>query len=305
MTLVLSGIAFATAVTSPDDLTGLDMGFKVQKGLVYSCVSEKLTMDLFIPHTATKALPCVIVIQGGGFKRQDGQRFRHFAEHLAKNGIAAALIAYRGRPDHTYRNTIADIKSAVRYIRKISGDYNISSNRIGAMGGSAGATLAVLLAVTGDVEEFEGDGGHAKYSSRIQAAVGISGVYDFLSRFSSEKQISLQPKLDEKKKTNGEWIGAPFLSTNEHWQRASAINHIDSRDPPILLMHSKNDQVVPWLQSQDMHKKMIEAGLSSKINISEDGGHGGPPNAKELMVKFFRKVLIEQNTATEAFKQRQ
>lgn len=301
--LVMSYIVFAAAYIAPEDSKGLDMEFTLHKGLVYSSLTQKLTMDLFIPEGDTLAVPCVIVIQGGGFRSQDGQRFLPFAEHLANNGFAAALIAYRGRPDHTYQNTISDIKAAVRFVRKISEDYNISTDKIGAMGRSAGATLAALLAVTGEVEEFEGDGGHENFSSRIQAAVGISGVYDFPARYSSKEQRSLQPKLDEKKMSNSEWIGAPFSSTSEHWLRASAINHIDPEDPPMLLIHSKNDRTVPWLQSQDMYKTMIEAGISSDIEISEDGGHGGPANAKELMVTFFRKVLVEQGAALNIGKQ--
>jgi acetyl esterase/lipase len=293
LTLVLSGIAFATAIAVPEDSRKLDMEFTLHKGLVYSSVTEKLTMDLIIPQGAAKAAPCVIVIQGGGFKSQDGQRFRPFAEHLAKNGFAAVLIAYRGRPDHTYQETISDIKAAVRFVREISGEYGISSDRIGAMGRSAGATLAALLAVTGDIEEFDGDGGHAEFSSRIQAAVGISGVYDFVARFTNEEEKSLQPGLDTKIKTNGEWIGTPFSPTSKHWINASAINHVDAADPPMLLLHSKNDQTVPWLQSKDMHKKMIEVGIRSEFDVSKTGRHGGPANTKDLMVTFFKKVLVE------------
>lgn len=304
LTLVLSFIAFTTSIAASKDSRELEMEFSLHKGLVYSSVTKKLTMDLFIPQGVTKAVPCVIVIQGGGFKAQDGQRFRPFAEHLAENGFAAALITYRGRPDHTYQDTIADIKAAVRFVRKISGDYGISSDRIGAMGGSAGATLAALLAVTGGIEELEGDGGHAKFSSRIQAAVGIAGVYDFVARFASKEQRSLQPKLDEKEKSNGEWIGAPFSPVNEHWLRASAINHINPNDPPMLLLHSENDQTVPWMQSKDMHKKMIESGIRSDVDVSKTGGHGGPENKKKLMVTFFRKVLVEQDAAPDADKRR-
>jgi acetyl esterase/lipase len=275
-------------------------GSVVHKGLVYSSVERKLKMDLYLPRKTAEAVPCVIVIQGGGFRAQDGQRFRPFAEHLAENGFAAALIAYRGQPDHTYKATIADTKAAVRFVRKISSKYSINPDRIGAMGCSAGATLAALLAVTGGVEGLEGDGGYSQFSSRIQAAVGIAGVYDFVARFTVEEQRLLQPKLDAKLKSNGEWIGAPFSPTNEHWLRASAINHIDANDPPMLLIHSRNDQTVPWMQSRDMHKKMTGAGIKSQIELSETGGHGGPPNAKELMVTFFRKVLVEKDAPTYA-----
>lgn len=301
--LILTGFVLATATAENGKGEKLSaMEYTLHKGLVYSRVDEDLKLDLFLPRTASHPIACVMVIQGGGFNAQNGQRFRPFAEYLAMNGFAAALIAYRGRPDHTYQETVSDIKAAVRYVRKISEDYGISPDRIGAMGRSAGATLVALLAVTGGNEEFEGDGGHTGFSSRIQAAMGISGIYDFVARFASKEQISLQPRLDEKKRTNGEWIGAPFSSVNEHWLRASAINHIDPKDPPMLLIHSKNDRTVPWLQSQDIHKAMIEAGISSDIEISEDGGHGGPANAKELMVTFFRKVLAEQHAALDADK---
>ncbi len=291
--LFLNGFAIVAAFAATEESSGTDPEFERHKGLVYSGGPEELTLDLFLPHHAHPAqpVPCVIVIQGGGFRAQNGQRFRPHAENLAKNGFAAALVAYRGRPNHNYLDTISDIKTAVRFVRKISEEYGLSSDHIGAMGSSAGATLAALLAATGGVEELEGDGEHSEFSSRIQAAVGISGVYDFVARFTSEEQRSLQPNLIEKKKTNGEWIGAPFSPKSEHWLRASAINHIDSEDPPLLLLHSKNDQTVPWLQSLEMHESMTRYGIHSVLETSEQGGHAGPANAKERLVAFFEKTL--------------
>jgi acetyl esterase/lipase len=240
-------------------------------------------------------VPCVIVIQGGGFFAQDGQRFRPFAVYLAEHGFAAALIAYRGKPDHTYMDTIADTKAAVRFVRKISGEYNMDSDRIGAMGRSAGGTLAALLAVTGDVTEFEGSGGHPQHSSRINAAVCYAGVFDFVARFTNAQQVALQPNADTKILANGEWIGVPFAAENEHWLRASAISHVSAGDPPIFFMHCKDDSVVPWLQSQAMHERMRAAGIASELKYYESGGHGFQLDDKEAplreMVGYFRQVL--------------
>ena len=299
--LILTGFVITTTTLGNGKSEELSaMEYTLHKGLVYSRVVEELRLDLFLPLNVSKPVPCVIVIQGGGFKSQDGQRFRPFAEHLARNGFAAALIEYRGLPDHTYRETIADIKAAVRFVRKNSAEFGIASEKIGAIGRSAGATLAALLAVSGGVEEFEGEGGHAGVSSRIQAAVGIAGVYDFVARFTEEEQISIQSKLDTKIMSNGAWIGTPFSPTHKDWLTASAINHVDAMDPPMLLMHSKNDQTVPWIQSRSMHKTMIEAGINSEIEISEEGGHGGPATAMKSMVNFFRKILAEQSAAPDA-----
>jgi acetyl esterase/lipase len=295
--LIIALSLVTQAVAGPFDAPAqLPPGMILHEGLVYSGADTALKMDLFLQKKSAGPVPCIIVIQGGGFAARDGKKFHPFAVYLAKNGFAAATIAYRGRPDHRYRDTVADTRAAVRYIRSVSGRYGIDPGRIGAMGRSAGATLAALLAVTGGVKEFEGDGGRPEYSSRIQAAVGYAGVYDFVARFTDKRQIAMQPEVEAKIGSNGEWIGAAFTPANEHWRRASAINHLDADDPPMLLLHCKDDPVVPWLQSRDMYAKMKEAGIPAEIEYYDTGGHGfGIPDPgihRARMLAFFRKVLM-------------
>lgn len=267
---------------------------EIHEGLVYSKQDKRLKLDLYLPQKSAKPTPCVVVIQGGGFLARNGKGFRRFAEHLAANGFAAATIGYRGRPDHTWRTTVADTKTAVRFLRSVSGKYGLDPNRIGATGRSAGATLAILLAVTGGDEFSTAEIEHNSFSSQVQAAVGISGVYDFVARFTDPAQKALQPRFDLKMTTNGEWIGTPFSPTDKQWLGASAVSHIDSGDTPVLLLHSKDDTTVPWLQSHKMHSAMQKAGARSEIFLSETGGHGGPPRSKDLMVAYFRKVLAKK-----------
>ena len=239
-------------------------------------------------------MPCIIVIEGGGFAARDGQRFANFARYLANRGYAAALIAYRGRPEHKYRDTVADTKAAVRFVRSVSDQYNIDSNRFGAMGRSAGGTLTALLALTGGDSKLEGNGGNVGQSSRIQSAVAMAGVFDFVARFNSKAQLDLQKQHATKLKTNGQWIGPPFAADNADWLQASAVNHIDQDDPPILFLCCKNDAIVPWLQSQEMHDAMKASGAKSEIKIYNDGGHsfrGLKDLPMEDTVKYFDKTL--------------
>lgn len=275
-----------------------DGAYSVSDGLAFTQEDASLTLDLFVPVKTEGAVPCVIVIQGGGFMPQNGQRFRSFAVYLAEHDYAAALISYRGRPDHGYRDTIADTKAAVRFVRRVAGDYDIDPNRVGAMGRSAGGTLAALLAVTAGEKSLEGRGGSTAYSSRIQAAVAYAGVFDFISRFTDSKQLALQPKWNAKLASNGEWIGPPFSVENRDWQFASAINHLDPDDPPILFLHCKDDSTVPWIQSRDMCAKMKQRGIDSQEKYYETGGHGfsrlgDQPMAD--MVAFFDKTLRAQD----------
>jgi acetyl esterase/lipase len=284
-TLLMLVMVLSCGVVSAQDAKDQPAMFTVLKALSFSEDVPALTLDLYLPKAIENPVPCIIVIQGGGFRPQNGRRFKSFAEHLASHGFAAALISYRGSPDHQYPDTIADVKASVRYIRNVSKTHHIDPSRIGAMGRSAGGTLAALLAVTGEEDDS---------ASQIQAAVCLAGVFDFVSRFTVKQQLDLQPGHKKKIKSNGLWIGPAFSPTSKDWLAASAITHVDPADPPMLFLHARDDNIVPWPQSRDMHRAMLKAGVKSEITIYEKGGHGVNPsdaNPLDEMVAFFRKHL--------------
>jgi acetyl esterase/lipase len=265
--------------------------FKIFEKLPYSTDESELTLDLYVPNNPVKPVPCIIVIQGGGFKSQDGQRFRYFAEYIAQNNYAAALISYRGQPNFTYETTMQDVQSAVRFIRKESTTYLIDSDKIGTTGRSAGATLAALLAVAGD--NFVFDKTKHEVSCEIQAAVLYAGVFDFIARFADSSHVALQSNIDKKLVSNGAWIGAPFSKESKHWNNVSSINHLDKNDPPLFVMHCKDDKTVPWPQSRDFYEKINSLDNGSEVLYFEKGGHGFNLGDKELYLKpmmvFFKK----------------
>ncbi|QEG02248.1 acetyl esterase [Stieleria maiorica] len=278
-------ILFATLVGGSLGHLAAAEDVRIVQRLSFSKAVPALTLDLYLPKPTTDPAPCVITIQGGGFRPQDGQRFKPFAEHLARNGFAAALISYRGSPGHRHRDTLADVKASVRYIRSVADRYAIDADRIGATGRSAGGTLAALLAVTGTSDDPE---------SQIKAAVCFAGVFDFVGRFTRQEQLEIQPNSQTKIRTNGEWIGTAFSPQDPEWLAASAITHVDPGDPPILFLHSRNDSTVPWFQSRDMHRAMTAAGIDAEIIVYETGGHGVSPkdrNSLDDMVAFFRQRL--------------
>lgn len=268
--------------------------YETVEDLSFTETDPSLTLDLYLPKSKDVPHPCVLVIQGGGFAPQNGQKFKPFAEYLAERGFAAALVSYRGRPNHNYLDTIADNKAAVRFVRANSSKYRIDPNRIGAMGRSAGGTLAAMLAFTGDDPKFEGTGGHHDYASSIQAAVAYAGVFDFVSRFTDKEQIALQPNVKTKIISNGEWIGPPFAVNGADWLNASAINHVDRDDAPTLFLQCKDDATVPWIQTKIMHQAMKRAGAKSSVIYYETGGHGFRDLGEapmEEMVGFFEEQL--------------
>jgi acetyl esterase/lipase len=286
-------LTFYMSQTFSQQITENKNTFTIYKNLPFSESEQSLTLDLYVPNELSEPVPCIIVIQGGGFMSQDGQRFRYFAEYIAKNNYVAALISYRGRPDYTYTTTIQDVKSTVRFIKAESSKYSIDPDRIGATGQSAGATLSTLLAVTGNNSVF--DKKEPKNSCEIQAAVVYAGVFNFISRYTDSSQVALQPNIDIKIITNGEWIGSSFSKNNKNWKKASAINYIDKNDPPILFIHCKDDKTVPWLQSQEMFEKMKDMGIRTDTLYFEQGDHGFKLEDRDLylspMMSFFKKIF--------------
>lgn len=288
-------LTFCAFQVSSQNQTRAKREYSIQKNISFSASDSNLTLDLFIPEKSSKLIPCIIVIQGGGFKPQDGQRSRYIAEYIAEHKYAAALISYRGRPEHNYMTTIEDVKSAVRFIRNKSEEFGIDQDKLGATGRSAGATLAALLAVLD--EDIIGDRKKGEnVSSKVQAAVAYAGVFNFISRFTDSTHINLQPNIDNKIISNGEWIGTSFSANSKEWMEASAINHLDKDDSPILLMHCKDDKTVPWYQSQEMFEKMKETGIQSDTLFYENGGHGFKLETKEQalepMLKYFKSIFL-------------
>lgn len=270
---------FAPTGTVAEDFSRV----RVQRDLEFAKYGDKrLLLDLYLPHVADRdssssvrasdQIPCVVMITGGGFKARGKDAFAKYAAFLSTQGFVTASISYRGAPDDPFPSSVQDSKAAVRYLRSNASRFGLDGDRIAALGQSAGGHLAAMLAVSGDFEEFEGNGGNAGVSSRIQAAVSFAGVFDFISRLRDGGHQ--ETGVATKRKTNGAWVGEPFSVDSERWVRASPINHLSVDDPPILLVHTKTDQVVPMAQSMQMHETMQRKGLTSRLLIFDTGGHG-------------------------------
>ena len=255
-----------------------------------------LELDFYVPRKKPQNLPCIVVITGGGFSTRTQSRFAPYAAHFAAQGFAAACISYRGRPDHTYRDTIRDTKAAVRFLRSNATRLGIDPRRIGAMGQSAGGHLAAMLAVSGGVPVYEKDAGNADVSSRVQAAVSFAGVFDFIARLKDGGHQ--KHGLETKRRTNGEWIGETFSESSIAWQEVSPIAHLDKKDPPMLLVHCRSDRTVPVEQSEQMFEAICRISPQSRLLVfNEGGGHGITAandvnqRAWDATLKFFQETL--------------
>jgi acetyl esterase/lipase len=250
---------------------------KVERDIVYAKYDKREVMlDLYLPKKPTSdKIPCIVVVHGGGWRSGDKTRFSAIAGHLASQGFAAACIGYRLLPEVEFPAPIVDCKAAVRWVRANAAKHGIDPDRIGAIGGSAGAHLVAMLGTSHNEPKLEGDGGNAGVSSRVQAVVAMATPAD-MSQFA------------ERTKLNKDLAAL-----------ISPITHVGKDSAPLLLLHGTNDRTVPMEQSEKLLEKYKKAGVSAELVKVADGTHAFWNSEKwfddtmKRSVEFFNKQLAK------------
>jgi acetyl esterase/lipase len=213
---------------------------------------KKLLLDLRVPESVQRP-PLVVWIHGGGWVVGDKKKCRSC--WLAHKGYAVASINYRLASKSTFPAQIHDCKAAIRWLRANQNAYGYDASRIAVVGSSAGGHLAALLATSGGVEELEGTvGENPDESSRIQAAVSISGFSDLATSYASVPDQRITKLLG----------GTPTARPDQS-DLASPIHFVGPGDAPLLLIHGQEDPVVDPQQSAQLHRAYQRAELESSL----------------------------------------
>src|SRR6186997_947157 len=133
---------------------------------------DKPAVIPFVPAPSKRNGAAVLVVPGGGFTiRAVDHEGVLVAQWLKDRGITAFLLRYRLRPLYGRNDWVADGQRAVQFIRAHAAEYNISADRIGAVGFSAGAELVADMTVN--------------------AIAANSNATDSLERFSSKPDFMI------------------------------------------------------------------------------------------------------------------
>ena len=174
---MLLGASLPTGAQQPNR-RALPVGVTVQKDLAYVPGGhERQKLDLYLPKEASKPLPVIVWIHGGGW--QAGSKENNPLLAYAGKGYAVASINYRLSQHAVFPSQIEDCKTAIRWLRAHAKTYNLNPSKIGVAGSSAGGHLVALLGTAGEVKELEGKEGNLDQSSQVQCVVDLYGPTDF------------------------------------------------------------------------------------------------------------------------------
>ena len=222
---------------------------RVDDELVYAQYGQRaMHLDLYRPAKPPRhPIPAVVVIPGGAWHHGDGKGFAFIAAALAQAGFAAACIQYRTSQEAPFPAAVQDAKAAVRWLRANAEAYRIDPDAIGAIGGSAGARLAAMLATSDAAADLEGGGGNAGVSSRISAAIAMAPGVDLvdLTPYPKQALMAMEP-----------FLGVPLERHLDARRRALPASYVTGEAAPILLVHSDVDPGPPYGQSLLMRESV-------------------------------------------------
>lgn len=234
-------------------------GVEVIKDITYVKYQDRvLLLDIYRPsNSGDEKLPTIIVIRGGGWASGDKDGFGPMAAELALRGFAAVCIEYRASDEALFPAAVMDTKSAVRWVKLNAEKYNFKKSSIGAIGGSAGGHLAVLLGVSSAANSLNQTRNTEDF--KIQAVVGLAALTDLTVLPEGEPIIK--------------WLGKPYETNENLWQSASPLSYINKDSPPMLLMHSSSDRTVQYEQSLLAVEKLGEVGVYTELILIPDAPH--------------------------------
>jgi acetyl esterase/lipase len=195
-------------------------------------------------------------------------------------------VSYRLAPKYPFPAAIHDTKAAVRWLRANAKKYNIDPERIGTTGGSAGGHLAQFLAVTGDVKEFEGDGGNPSESSKVKCVVNVYGPSDFTKSYGKSVDAAEVLPL---------FLGGNLEKSRALHIKASPLYWVTPNASPTLCIHGTEDKYVAFEQAEWIVEKLKAANVEAELLKLEGAGHGfkgkDAETAEKAMIAFFNKHL--------------
>lgn len=276
----------------------------VESNVIYEMHSGlALLMDVHYPDNANGY--GIVFVPGSGWTApmspdadplKSGMNRTHLGgQALLEAGYTVFSINHRAAPNHFYPAPVEDAQRAVRFVRYNAARFRINPDRIGALGGSSGGQLALLLAVMDNEGQLDDPSEVNRVSAKVQTVAALYPSTDFvrIARSGSPYTDLFQHRL-----TNRRLERNPDSEEERIYRAASPISYVTDDDPPVLLIHGDQDTVVPFSQSEVFKEALEQENVDVELIRMPGGGHGSSiisgPNSPDYfgpLVDWFDRYL--------------
>lgn len=161
--------------------------------------------------------------------------------------MAAFVLHYRLPPKVPAADVLADGLQAVRWVRSHASEYGVSPAQVGIWGFSAGGHLASAVAT------HFGLGDRPDFQVLVYPVISMDAALAHAG--SRENLLGPNP-------------------TTEQIALYSNDLQVTARTPPAFVLHSMEDPVVKWENSQRYAAALAKAGVPVELHLFQHGQHG-------------------------------
>lgn len=267
------------------NVSPVDSTVMLTSDIVYShrtefCGSQYVPMKLSLLrpryHFACdrgEVLPVLLFLCGGGWTETDHNVWLAELAWYAKRGYCVASIQYPVSAATRFPENVVCVKEAIRFLRANAAELRLDMDHTALMGESAGAYLALICAASAGMY---GSGNFAGVPDTTNAVVAL--------------YAPISPS--ELKDPDGSCVIDLPLDAEKY---PSVLDTVSSAMVPTMLLHGKDDSLVPCSHSERIYDRLQELGVDSSLVILNGADHADnkffQPQVKELVLDFLDKSV--------------
>ena len=251
-----------------------------------SFAGTMLSADLYLPEGTDGPAPMIVWVHGGGWRFGSRRVAPDLSRFFGERGFAMAAVDYRLSDRALFPSQIEDLKTAIRWLRRVASTYGFDPERIGLMGASAGGHLAALAGLTPDGMFEPGHAPYAEESSRVQAVVAGYPPIDFLQLDADRPLEGSVPEDPENLRMRrgmrsmdadsfeSMLLGAPIATCPDRVRDANPVTYAGPGAPPFLIVHGLSDTTIGAHQSEILYDALARHGNDVTLCLIDTLGHG-------------------------------
>jgi acetyl esterase/lipase len=218
------------------------------KDIAYGEAGSRNHLDVYRRKDHPTAAPVLLQVHGGawviGTKDQQG---RPLMLEMARRGWVCVAPNYRLSPRATWPDHVVDVKRALAWVKENVEQYGGDPGFVVITGGSAGGHLSSLVALSANDPDFQP--GFEDVDTTVQGCVPYYGVYDLeLETGTKSAKVRHDMLTRMVMKTKDE----------ETFRRAAPIARVHADAPPFLVIHGRNDTLVPVQEARLLVQRLRE-----------------------------------------------
>ena len=204
--------------------------------------------------------PAVLQIHGGSWRGGNRrQQARPLLHGLAERGWVTASVSYPLVPTASATDQLIALKRAIAWMRTEGPEHGIDPGFIAVTGGSAGAHLAALVALTPNRTEYQP--GFEEIDTAVQAGVPFYGIYDLLNRNATRDDWPIVNAL----------MRATKYEADGRYRAFSPLDQVGPHAPPFLVVHGDSDPVVALTEADQFVAALRDVSRAPVVYVKVPG----------------------------------